>query len=58
MPPRNSALPKFLNMDFNSTRLLLEKIISHTLFHQISGNKISQDIYEFLNSGKNVQIFL
>jgi hypothetical protein len=37
---------------------LRKKIISHTLFLQISGNKISQCVYELINWGKNVHVFL
>jgi hypothetical protein len=40
------------------TLTLRKKIISHTLFLQISGNKISQCVYELINWGKNVHVFL
>jgi hypothetical protein len=40
------------------TLTLRKKIISLTLLHQISGNKISQCVYELINWGKNVHVFL
>jgi hypothetical protein len=40
------------------TLTLRKKIVSHTLLHQISGNKILQFVYELINSGKNVHLFL
>jgi hypothetical protein len=57
-PPAQRQPAEVFKFGFQFLNFTLKKIISHTHFLQISGNEISQGVYELINSGKNVQIFL
>jgi hypothetical protein len=55
-PPAQRQPAEVFKFGIQFLTLTVKKIISHTLFLQISGNKISQCVYELINSGKNVHV--